>query len=148
MRIFALLGLSLLLAGPLVAEPIAVIVHPQCPVQELTSEELRAAYEGYGLPGVDSHEIALVYLRGDIEDAFNQAVLGISSKKVKVYWLRRVFEGESDLRKIVKSVAEARAFVAQNTECIGFIPAAELDDSVRAVAIDGTSHTDAGYPLK
>lgn len=148
MRIQTFLLMSLLLAGPVVGEPIAVIVHPQSPIQSLTSKELKAAYEGYGLPGVESQEIALVYLRGEIEDAFNRSVLGISSKKVKVYWLRRVFEGESDMRRIFKTAAKVKAFIGEHQECIGYIPASELDDSVRAISIDAAGHDDPGYPLK
>lgn len=127
-------------------DPIAVIVNPQSPIQNLTSKELKAAYEGYGLPGI-SEEITLVYLRGDLEDAFNLSVLGISSKKVKVFWLKRVFEGESDLRRICKVVAEAKTFIGGNVECIGFIPAADLDESVRAITIDGAAYSDPGYPV-
>ena len=147
MRIRTLLIVSLLLVGPVAGEPIAVIVHPGSSVQNLTSKELKEAYEGYGLPGVDD-EVTLVYLRGEIEDAFNQVVLGISSKKVKVYWLKRVFEGESDMRKICKTVAEVKAFIGENQACIGFIPAAGLDDSVRAITIDQKAHGDPEYRLK
>ena len=148
MAIRTLLIASLLLAGPVAGESIAVIVNPQSPMQNLTADELKAAYEGYGLPGADSEDTALVYLRGETEDAFNLAVLGISSKKVKVYWLRRVFEGESDLRKIFKTAAEVKSFVSENEDCIGFIPAADLDDSVRAITIDATGHDAAGYLLE
>ena len=145
--VIGLLALGLVLPGPILADPIAVVVHPQSSVQDLTTKELKAAYEGYGLPGI-SAEIVLVYLRGDLEDAFNLSVLGVSSKKVKVYWLRRVFEGESDLRRISKTAAEVKAFVGANKECIGFVPAGELDGSVRAITIDGAAHGDPGYPLE
>ena len=148
MRLRTLLIVSLLLTGPAAGESIAVIVHPDSPIQNLTAKELKAAYEGYGLPGGGSEDITLAYLRGDIEDTFNQTVLGISSKKVKVYWLRRVFEGESDLRKILKTVADVKDFVAQNEQCIGFLPAAELDDSVRAITIDEVMHDAPGYFLE
>ena len=128
--------------------PIAVIVNPQSPVEDLSEKELKAAYEGYGLPGLKTQNIALVYLRGEIEDAFNLKVLGISSKKVKVYWLRRVFEGESDLRKILKSGDEVRAFVGGNEASIGFLPAAQVDASVKAVSINGKKPNEPGYLLR
>ena len=148
MRIRTLLIVGLLLAGPVAGEPIAVVVHPDNPIQDLSAKQLKEAYEGYGLPGGSSEDIALVYLRGKIEDTFNLSVLGISSKKVKVYWLKRVFEGESDMRKICKTVAEVKAFIGENAGCIGFIPAGELDDSVRAISIDAKTHDDPGYQLK
>ena len=147
MRISTLFVVGLLLAGPVSGESIAVVVNPQSPIQNLTAKELKAAYEGYGLPGV-AEDVTLVYLRGKTEDAFNQGVLGISSKKVKVYWLKRVFEGESDMRKICKTVAQVKAFIGENEGCIGFIPAPELDDSVRAITIDAKTHDDPGYQLK
>lgn len=145
-----LLGLALA-ATPAAAAPggpIAVIVNPQNPVEDLSGKELKAAYEGYGLPGLKTQNIALVYLRGEIEDTFNLKVLGVSSKKVKVFWLRRVFEGESDLRKILKSSDEVKAFVGGSEACIGFLPAAEVDDSVKVISIDGKKHDDPGYLLR
>lgn len=147
LAVMGLLAIGPVLPGPVLADPIAVIVHPQSSIQDLTSRELKAAYEGYGLPGI-SAEITLVYLRGDVEDAFNLSVLGVSTKKVKVYWLRRVFEGESDLRRTSKTAVEVKAFVGAYKECIGFVPAGELDGSVRAITIDGVAHGDPGYPLK
>ena len=147
MRISTLFVVGLLLAGPVSGESIAVVVNPQSPIQNLTAKELKAAYEGYGLPGV-AEDVTLVYLRGKTEDAFNQGVLGISSKKVKVYWLKRVFEGESDMRKICKTATAVKAFIGENEACIGFIPAPELDDSVRAITIDAKTHDDPGYQLK
>lgn len=147
----ALLLLCTLLAVPSGGDPggpIAVIVNNRSPIENLSTKELRAAFEGYGLAGLETRNIALVYLRGEIEDSFNLKVLGISSKKVKVYWLRRVFEGESDMRRIFASVAEARDFVSQNEASIGFIPASELDGSVRAICIDAERHDAPGYPLR
>ena len=151
MRRYMLLLVCTLLAGTAVADAdgaIAVIINQQSPIENLSSRELKAAFEGYGLPGSGTQNIALVYLAGEIEDAFNLQVLGISSKKVKVYWLRRVYKGESDLRQILKTAAEVKAFIAANEAAIGFIPAAELDDSVRAVSIDARSPADPEYELK
>ena len=150
MKLLALL-LGLALTAAAAADPggpIAVIVHPASPVEDLSEKELKAAYEGYGLPGLKTQNIALVYLRGEIEDSFNLKVLGMSSKKVKVYWLRRVFEGESDLRKILKTTDAVKAFVAGNEASIGFIRAAEVDDAVKAISVGGKKHDDPGYSLR
>ncbi len=147
----ALLLIGVLLVGPVRAdsdEAIAVIVNKKSPIDNLSVKELKAAFEGYGLPGLKSRNIAIVYLRGDIENRFNLKALGISSKKVKVYWLKRVFEGESDLRKILKSAAEVKAFIGQNEASIGFILAADLDDSVKPIAIDDKKHDDLKYKLR
>jgi len=142
---------TLLLAAPAIAASdgaIAVIINQQSSIEDLSSRELKAAFEGYGLPGSGTQNIALAYLAGEIEDTFNLKVLGISSKKVKVYWLRRVFKGESDLRQILKTADEVKAFINANEAAIGFIPASELDDSVRAVTIDAKSCDDPEYGLK
>ena len=150
MKLLALLlGMALTaVAAADAGGPIAVIVHPASPVEDLSEKELKAAYEGYGLPGLKTQNVALVYLRGETEDSFNLKVLGISSKKVKVYWLRRVFEGESDLRKILKTTDEAKAFVAGNEASIGFVPATEVDDSVKAISIGGKKQDDPEYLLR
>ena len=145
-----LLGLALAAVAAAAAPggPIAVVVNRQSPVEDLSEKQLKAAYQGYGLPGLKTPNIALGYLRGEIENTFNLTVLGISSKKVKVFWLRRVFEGESDLRKILKSADEVKAFVGGSETSIGFIPAAEVDDSVKAISIGGKKHDDPGYLLR
>ena len=151
MRLYTLLLGFALTAMPAVADPggaIAVIVNQQSPIDELSARELKAAFEGYGLPGVKTQNIALVYLRGEIEDRFNLTVLGVSSKKVKVYWLRRVFEGESDLRKIFKSADEVKTYIGENEASVGFIFAGHLDDSVKAISIDARKHDDPGYVLR
>ena len=150
MKLLALL-LGMALTAVAVADPggpIAVIVHPASTVEDLSEKELKATYEGYGLPGLKTQNVALVYLRGETEDSFNLKVLGISSKKVKVYWLRRVFEGESDLRKILKTTDEVKAFVAGNEASIGFVPATEVDDSVKAISIGGKKQDDPEYLLR
>ena len=142
---------TLLLAMPVVAAAdgtIAVIINKQSPIDDLSTRELKAAFEGYGLPGSATQNIELVYLTGGIEDSFNQKVLGVSSKRVKVYWLRRVFKGESDLRRILKTAEEGKAFSDANEAAIGFIPASELDDSVKAISIDARRHDDAEYTLR
>jgi len=146
-----LLLIYALLAAPADADPggaIAVVVNKGNALDNLSTKELKAAYEGYGLPGSKDPDIAIVYLRGDIENRFNLKILGISSKKVKVYWLKRVFEGESDLRKILKSPAEVKTFIGQNETAIGFIPAADLDDSVKPISIDGKKHDEPEYKLQ
>jgi ABC-type phosphate transport system substrate-binding protein len=146
-----LLLIFTLLAPPAVAAPdgaIAVVVNKGNAIDNLSGKELKAAYEGYGLPGSKDQNIAIVYLRGDIENKFNLKVLGISSKKVKVYWLKRVFAGESDLRKILKTAAEVKAFIGQNETAIGFIPAADLDDSVKPISIDAKKHDDPAYKIQ
>ena len=146
-----LLLIYMLLAAPAGADPggtIAVIVNKGNAVDNLAVKELKAAFEGYGLPGSKDQNIPIVYLRGDIENKFNLKVLGISSKKVKVYWLKRVFAGESDLRKILKSAAEVKAFIGQNETAIGFIPMGDLDDSVKPISIDGKKHDDPEYKLQ
>ena len=151
MRHYTLLLVCTLLALPVFADPggaIAVIVNKENSIDDLSTKELKAAFQGYGLSGLKTQNVALVYLRGEIEDTFNLKVLGISSKKVKVYWLKRVFEGESDLRKIFKSAEKVKAFIGQNQASIGFIPATALDDSVKAISIDTKKHDDSGYALK
>ena len=151
MRYVRFLLISALLAASAGADQdgaIAVIVNEKSPVDNLSARELKAAFEGYGQPGAKTQNSAIVYLRGDIENRFNLKAMGISSKKVKVYWLKRVFKGESDLRKILKSAAEVKAFIAQNETSIGFIPAADLDDSVKPVTIDGKKHDDPQYKLR
>ena len=146
-----LLLICTLLAVPAVAAPdgaIAVIVNKANAVDNLSGKELKAAFEGYGLPGSKASNTAIVYLKGEVENKFNLKILGISSKKVKVYWLKRVFAGESDLRKILKTAAEVKAFIDQNETAIGFIPAVDLDDSVKPISIDGKKHDDPEYKLQ
>lgn len=140
-----------MLAMPVVAAAdgaIAVVINKQSTIDDLSTRQLKAAFEGYGLPGSEIQNIELAYLAGKIEDTFNQKVLGVSSKRVKVYWLRRVFKGESDLRRILKTAAEVKAFIEAHEAAIGFIPASELDDSVKAITIDARRHDDPEYSLQ
>lgn len=130
------------------ARAVVLVIGKQSPVDSLSLKDLKSIYKGHRIAAFQNKTLTLAYLRGDLEDTFNQKILGLSTKKVNTYWLRKVFQGEGDVRKYFNNAAEAKRFIAVNDHAIGFIYADELDDSIKAIAIDGRSIKDPNYLLR
>jgi hypothetical protein len=80
--------------------------------------------------------------------SFDLLALGMSTGEVGRYWIDRRIRGQGLAPRTVPSPAMARAVVARLPGAISYITSKELDTTVRAVSIDGKSHTDRDYPLQ
>jgi len=118
-------------------QPLVVVVDRDSPLEDISGADLRALFQGYGLPQLRATNIELVYLRGEAEDRFNEAVLGLPSRKVREYWLKKVFQGEGDARTHCRDAAAVLARVGGNQAAIGFVPAGAVGPQVRALTIAG-----------
>jgi hypothetical protein len=129
-------------------EPLVVVVDRNSPIQDISLDELRALFQGYGLPQLRATNIELVYLRGEAEDRFNLAVLGLPSRKVREYWLKKVFQGEGDARTHCRDPAAVIARVAGNQAAVGFVPAGAVSHQVQALTIAGRGPAAPDYLLR
>lgn len=69
----------------------------------------------------------------DIRTKFDEGVLEKSSSQVKSYWSKLMFTGKGTPPKEVDSSAQMKQLIAENPATIGYIDAAEVDDSVKVV---------------
>jgi ABC-type phosphate transport system substrate-binding protein len=124
------------LLAPAAAEErtrIAVVVHPSR-TAELTPDALRQIYLRRkrfwddGAPIVPLNLAAGMPLR----DAFSRRVLGESEARVAEYWNRQYFYGILPPATLASTQAVLR-YVASDPNAVGYVPADELDGSVRTV---------------
>jgi ABC-type phosphate transport system substrate-binding protein len=66
-------------------------------------------------------------------DRFYVQFTGKSPAQVKAYWSKMIFTGRGQPPRQVPSNTDAKKFVAQNPNAIGYIDASQVDDSVRVV---------------
>ena len=66
-------------------------------------------------------------------ERFYAQFTGKSPAQVKAYWSKMIFTGRGQPPRQVPSNTDAKKFVAQNPNAIGYIEVSQVDDSVRVV---------------
>jgi hypothetical protein len=66
-------------------------------------------------------------------DQFYAKIAGKTPAQVKAYWSKIIFTGRGQPPKAVRTDLEVKKFIVANVDAIGYIDAALLDDSVRAL---------------
>jgi phosphate transport system substrate-binding protein len=132
-------------AAPLAEDGIAVLVHPDNPVRNLTREQIRAIYAGElqnwrDVGGPDSPLTVFTREAGSgTRTEFEALVMGDRQT--------------APLARIAPSSAAMRASVASDPAAIGYLSTALLDPTVRALTVDGVAPSlatiaDDSYPLR
>ncbi|MDH5528367.1 MAG: hypothetical protein OEY97_13835 [Nitrospirota bacterium] len=138
-HVIAVVCLMVLLAAPNApasASDIAVVVHPDSPMTQVSVTELRDIYLGEMTFWSGARLVPVTFQnQSPIQATFLQQVLGISGNAYKTYWIKRIFRegGIPPLR--VSSVEEMMHLVAHTPGAIGFVPAelASGTSSVRQI---------------
>jgi ABC-type phosphate transport system substrate-binding protein len=60
----------------------------------------------------------------------------------------RAFGHASRPPQVIKTAAEMKQRVAASERALGFVPASQLENSVKALSIDGKSPSDSDYPIR
>jgi hypothetical protein len=66
-------------------------------------------------------------------DRFYAKITGKTPAQVKAYWSKIIFTGRGQPPKAVPTDVDVKKFVAANAGAIGYIDAALLDDTLRAL---------------
>jgi phosphate transport system substrate-binding protein len=136
---------SPLWAAPIGQDGIAIIVHPENPVGELTTEQLRTIYQGHVTNwrdlGGDDREIVVISREdgAGTRAEFDQLVMGD----------RRTTRSA----RVAPSSSAMVTSVAAESGAIGYVSMSYLDGQVKALSIDGVLPTpdtvyDNRYPLR
>jgi len=156
--IAAVLGGSiLLLLGALAsppraaAEAMAVIVHPDTPVQNLTFAEMRRVFLGERQYWNAETPVVLI-VRAPVAPE-RQVVLDriyrMSESQFKQYWIARIFRAEAtSTPKVVYSNQTINELVANIPGAISLVRADDIKPGVRTLKIDGSLPGEANYPLR
>lgn len=148
-----LLGV-LLFSGPATGGgriPIAVIVHPQVPVDELSLAELRRIFLGERQSW--SKELVITLLTPPLGTPEREVLLReIYQRRSEVqyqqYWINRLFsDGASIAPKMTGSNAMSASLARDLPGAIALVPADKVPHGVKVLRIDGKLPGDASYPL-
>jgi hypothetical protein len=133
------------------ATPIAVIVHEDVPVDEVSLPELRRIFRGERLFWAGDLTITLLAPpRGSRE---RQVLLGKvyergSEAEYKRFWINKLFDKRGQTApKVTGSSQMSAGLVREIPGAIALVPADRIPRGVKVLRIDGRSPGEVGYPL-
>lgn len=149
-RFIAMAALLLCLAIPsrhAIAQT-AVIVHRSSAVNDVKLDELRRFFLGQGALAANGQQVVLAELT-PLRTRFYKRLLGLTPDEVRRRWIGMVFRGDAlALPFEVADAAAAKKFVADHPGAVAFLDVSDLDDTVKALKIDGKRPNEPLYPLK
>lgn len=153
----AVLGVLLLL-GPqartddqLESSPLAIVVHKDTQVDNLSLEDLRSIFLADQQFWPDRTRIILLVRapQSDERDFVLNRIYKMSEPQFRQYWIAKMFRAEVPRGpKIVFSTDMALDLVVAIPGSISFMRANDVTDDIKVVRIDGALPSDEGYPLK
>lgn len=130
---------------------IAVVAHPQVPVDNLALAELRRMLLGDREFWTAGQRITLL-IRAPIareRDVAVQLVCQMTEAQFRQHWIGKVFRAETPSGpKIVYSVEMALDQVTRTPGAITFVDAAAVPKGAKVLKIDGVSPGQSGYKLR
>jgi phosphate transport system substrate-binding protein len=142
--------LASVLAGPVLAGDVAVIVHPANPVNDLTTAELRRILRQERQHWRAGSRIHLVLPESGSpeKDILLRRAYRLSDLGAKQLWLGKLYRAEiTAFPRVAPSNGAARRIVASASGAIAFIDAAAVDASVKMLRVDGKKPGEPGYLL-
>ena len=130
---------------------VAVVVHPDVQVDDLSFVELRKLLLGdrqFWSPGL---RVTLLVQppRSPEREIILKKVYKMKDAQFRQYWIAKVFRAEaSSGPKIVVSNAMALSLVANIPGAVAMVNVAEVPKGVKILAVDGHRPGDAGYALR
>jgi ABC-type phosphate transport system substrate-binding protein len=138
------------LGGLAQAGDVAIIVHRNHPQDALTMAELSRIFrmEQQHWKSGDRIEVVL-QASGSEKDAIVQSrVLGLRPSELQAFWLGKTFRGEiTAAPRSLASDLSVKQVVGASLRAVGYVDSLLLDDSVKALKIEGKSPGESGYPL-
>jgi len=129
---------------------VAVVVHPDVPVDSLTIADLRRLVLGDRGFWPGSLRVTLL-LRAPVaheRDVVLKTICEMTEAQFRQHWIAKVFRADTAVApKIVYSSEMAVDLVNRMAGAIAFIDAAQVTRGMRVVKIDGRMPGDKGYTL-
>lgn len=143
------LAFALLCSAPRVAhaQNVAVVVNTANALEELSTDKLRRLYLGQTKTFPNGGHARLARHTPSVP-VFDRVALGLSPEIVRSRWMAMLFRGEATtLPSELASADDVKRFVREHPDAIGFLPAGQVDGTVKAIAIDGKRPGDANYSI-
>lgn len=130
---------------------VAIVVHPDTEVDNLSFDELKSIFRGERQFWDDGRRVTLL-VRAPVAEE-RQLVLDriyeMDEDQFREYWIGKMFRAEVAAGpKLVYSADMARDLVTVIPGAITFVPVSEVSSESKVVRIDGMLPSDEGYPLR
>jgi hypothetical protein len=143
---FALLALGAT-ARPVHAQ-LAVVVNPGNTLTDLSLDKLRRLFLGQART-LPTGQHARLARHTPSAATFDREALGLQPEIVRSRWMALIFRGEVTVVPTdLSSANDVKQFVRSHPDAIAFMPADQVDPSVKVLVIDGKRPSDAGYVLR
>jgi ABC-type phosphate transport system substrate-binding protein len=130
---------------------IAVVVHPDTPISNLTLAEVRKVFLGDRQYWTTNIPVVLL-IRAPVARERNvvlKIIYQMSESQFKQYWIAKIFRAEvATAPKVVYSNDMANELVTAVPGAIAFIDAREVRPGAKVVRVEGYLPGDAGYALR
>ena len=130
---------------------IAVVVHPDTPVNNLTLAEVRKIFLGDRQYWTTNMPVVLL-IRAPVareRDVVLKTIYQMSESQFKQYWIAKIFRAEAATApKLVYSNDMANELVTAIPGAIAFIDSREVRPGAKVLRIDGRLPGQPGYPLR
>jgi ABC-type phosphate transport system substrate-binding protein len=154
-RALALSCLCLTLLSPLAAQrhdvDIAVVVHPDVPISNLSLSEVRKVFLGDRQYWSTNVPVVLM-IRAPVareRDVVLKIIYQMSESQFKQYWIAKIFRAESATApKVVYSNDMANQLVTAIPGAIAFIDSKQVKPGSKVLRVDGRLPGEPGYPLR
>jgi hypothetical protein len=149
MVIMAAVALTGRLAGAK-ERSIAVIVHPDNQTDDLTVETLQMFFLKQRSKWPDDRPLIVLNFKAkhSLRIAFDRIVLKLRPDQAAAYWIDRRIRGKGHPPRSLNSSLLIQRIVARNPETIAYVPADEVGEKVKVVAVGGRLPGDQGYLLR
>lgn len=146
-----LVALSTAPASGQAATDIAVVIHPDVPVDNLTLADLRRILLGDREFWASGVRVTL-FIRAPVareRDVVVQDVCQMTEAQFRQHWIAKVFRAEApSAPKIVYSSQMALDSVSRTPGAIAFVQATLAGKGVKVLKIDGKAPGQAGYKVR
>lgn len=132
-------------------EGVAIVVHPETPIDELGLDQLRRIFLADQQFWPDGSRITLL-VRAPVayeRDVVLNIIYRMSEEEFRKYWVGKMFRAEVPAGpKIVYSSEMAGGLVTAVAGAIGFVSAGDVMEGAKVLRIDGRLPGEPGYPLQ
>jgi ABC-type phosphate transport system substrate-binding protein len=144
------LSVSPLHGAPETGEPLALLVHPQTPVENITAEQLTRIFlaEQQFWPG--SHRITLLIRAPEspLRTAVLEQIYHMSEQEFRKYWISKMFKAEvASGPRMVFTADMAISLVSAIPGAVAFVPLSSVPPGAKILKINGLLPGDEGYAL-
>ena len=129
---------------------VAIIVHNETPLDNLSEKELRRIFMAEQQFWPDKSRITLLVQApvSSLRDLVLDVIYSMTEQEFRQYWVSKMFRAEiASGPKLVYTSDMAQTLVEVIPGAITFVPFSELQDGVKVITVNGKLPGDDGYLL-